>query len=139
MKQAWPILAALLIAPAAQACNVPVFRFALEKWKPDLYQVYVFHKGPLAKDHAALVKTLGKYGLGEDNPSNLELNVVDLEKDDAEGMKLYIKLGKPALPYLAIQAVNLDREVITMWSGKMEEKTIQTLVQSPARKELAKR
>src|SRR5881398_3287505 len=78
------VLAFLLIVPAAPACNVPVFRFALEKWKPDLYRVYVFHQGPLAKEHAALVKTLGKYGPGEDVPSNLELNVLDLDKDDAE-------------------------------------------------------
>jgi len=138
MRRAWLILAALLPAPAAHACNVPVFRYALEKWKPDLYQVYVFHEGPLTKEQTALVKTLGKHGPGEDVASNMELNVVDLDKDD-EAKKLYTKLGKPALPCLAVQATNLDREVVTIWSGKLEEKAVQSLVQSPMRKELAKR
>src|SRR5262249_38105820 len=105
---------------------------------PDLYRIYVFHQGPLTKEHAALVKTLGKYGPGEDVPSNLDLNVLDLDKDD-DAKKLHAKLGKPALPCLAVQATNLDREAGTIWSGKLEEKAVQALVQSPLRKELAKR
>jgi len=133
------ILALTLIAPTGRACNVPVFRYALEKWKPDLYQVYVFHRGALSKDDAALVKTLGKHGPGEDVASNLELNDVDLGKPTKETEKLYEAVGKPELPALVVQVQNLDRETVTIWSGKLEKNPVDRLVQSAARKELVKR
>src|SRR5688500_5379428 len=101
------VLALVALTPAAPACNIPVFRYALEKWKPDLYQVHVFHKGALSNEDAALVKTLGKHGPGGDVVSNLELNLVDLDRARKEQEQLYAKVGKPALPALAVQAVDL--------------------------------
>ena len=35
----------LLVADALHACNVPVFRYALERWDADLYYAVVVH-GP---------------------------------------------------------------------------------------------
>jgi hypothetical protein len=128
----------LLVQPA-QACNVPVFRYALERWKPDAYQVYVLHKGALTKEQAALVKTLGKYGRGEEVASNLEMTIVDLDKADESKQRLYAAAGKPALPCMVVQADNLDRETITFWTGKLESATIESLVRSTARSELTKR
>ncbi len=29
---------------AATACNVPVFRYALERWEADHYEIVVFHR-----------------------------------------------------------------------------------------------
>ena len=43
----------LILAPAVgQACSIPVFRYALERWQPSPYDVLIFHRGPLefAKD-----------------------------------------------------------------------------------------
>ena len=45
----------LTIFSAAHACNVPVFRFALERWRPDPYRLTVFHRGPLADAERALI------------------------------------------------------------------------------------
>ena len=130
----------LMQAGAGRACNVPVFRYALEKWKPDVYDVYVFHKGPLAKDDAAVVKDLKRHGPTEEVPVNLELTLVDLaDKPEAEHLKLYNALGKPALPCMALRAQNLDRETVTVWSGKLDAKALVLVVQSPARRELVKR
>ena len=61
-----PGIAAVLIligmASAGRACNIPVFRYALERWRPEVYQAYVFHNGPLTTEQAALVKTLESHG-----------------------------------------------------------------------------
>src|SRR5688500_2171306 len=46
-----------LPAPSA-ACSIPVFRYALERWKPSPYEVLVFHKGPLADPAAGLLRQL---------------------------------------------------------------------------------
>ena len=47
----------LLSLASALACSVPVFRYALEKWPPDVYQATVFHRGPLTSAQQALVQT----------------------------------------------------------------------------------
>ena len=58
-------MAVLLSAAIAAACNVPVFRYALERWQNDLYHVVVFHKGELA---------------GEDKPIEIHVNEYSLER-----------------------------------------------------------
>ena len=40
-------VALVLVAVVAEACSVPVFRYALERWQADPYEVFVFHRGPL--------------------------------------------------------------------------------------------
>ncbi|MFM2004098.1 MAG: hypothetical protein RI963_3524, partial [Planctomycetota bacterium] len=37
------IVAVLLFGSVAMACNIPVFRYALERWRPDACEVIVFH------------------------------------------------------------------------------------------------
>ena len=56
---------ALAVAAIAQACNVPVFRFALERWRPDAYRLTVFHRGALTPSDRELLQTLAG---GNDNP-----------------------------------------------------------------------
>src|SRR5262245_42689122 len=65
-------------ASAARACNVPVFRFALERWRPDNYQVIVYHRGPLPAEAKKTVALLEQYGPEKAKPANLSLKVVDL-------------------------------------------------------------
>src|SRR5438067_5486217 len=52
------VLSAILLlsafAVAARACNVPVFRYALEHWAAEPYQVTLYHRGPL--DAAGLAR-----------------------------------------------------------------------------------
>src|SRR5262245_47652816 len=67
------VVAHLLAVPAAPACNVPVFRYALEHWKPSPYLAHVFHRGPLTPAQLAALKKL------ESTPSiNLTLTTIDL-------------------------------------------------------------
>ncbi len=46
------VLLLLLIAGSstmAWACNVPVFRYALDHWRPDAYRAVILHHGPLTE------------------------------------------------------------------------------------------
>lgn len=43
---------------AAQACKVPVFRYALEHWYPDPYHLVILHRGPLSSQDQAIVTAL---------------------------------------------------------------------------------
>ena len=67
----WAALAWLVVvAPIVLACSVPVFRYALERWPPDAYEVLILHDGPLAERdqellEAELTKLLGRRGRAE--------------------------------------------------------------------------
>jgi hypothetical protein len=95
----------------------------------------------LSSEQDALLKTLRSHGPDEKIVCNLDLYVIDLDSaENAEAnRKLYATLGSPALPAIAVQAENLDRETITVWTGKLEKKTVNVLVNSKARLELVKR
>ena len=45
MKFFTATLLTLLLSSVATACNIPVFRYALERWRPDICEVIVFHDG----------------------------------------------------------------------------------------------
>src|SRR5215211_5227475 len=85
------------LAGEARACSVPVFRYALERWKPSDYPVTVYRRGPLTEAQKALIARLEEPA----TPVNLRVQVVDLdgEPDDA-ALKLWGRLGKGApLPF----------------------------------------
>ena len=79
------LLAAFLAwSGTAFACNVPVFRYALERWQPDPYRATLFHRGPLSEAQHALLRPLeGASGKGF---ANVVLRLVDVDKfdDDAD-------------------------------------------------------
>ena len=41
------LICATSVSAVAIACNVPVFRYALERWPADPYEVFVLHEGAL--------------------------------------------------------------------------------------------
>src|SRR5687768_11237982 len=76
--------ALLALTAAAYACNVPVFRFALERWRADAYRVTVFHKGPLTDAERELFRPLEEQQ--DHQLSNVLVRVVDVnELDGASG------------------------------------------------------
>lgn len=55
-----PIVLLALLAARADACTVPVFRYALERWPADDYEAVVFHRGPLDEESRALIAAFEK-------------------------------------------------------------------------------
>ena len=53
-------MAAMLWTLTAIACNVPVFRYALERWEADPYEMVVFHREPLTAEQQALLAEMEK-------------------------------------------------------------------------------
>ena len=53
------LLACGAMSPARlAACDIPVFRYALERWPADAYRVVVFHRGKLHSAEDKIVSTL---------------------------------------------------------------------------------
>jgi len=143
------LVAALALGSAtiALACNVPVFRFALERWRPDPYRFVLYHRGPLS---AADLETIRPLEEQQDKAlANVVLRAIDVADFDqpaAEGdeqsaldRRLFAALGEVSLPRLAVhypEHLRIDQPV---WSGAPGREAIASLLDSPVRQELIKR
>lgn len=150
-----------LLAPAS-ACKVPVFRYALERWRADAYEVVVYHRGPLPADAAKTLADLRAAAEGR-ALANLEVAVVDLaEQPEAGYLKLWnaeqvrplpllgplafpgsvigsvVPTPKP-LPWVVVRYPGQLRLAGAVWSGPLTADIVATLTESPARKEIARR
>ena len=45
----WSLMVGLALSTVAVACQVPVFRYAIERWNPDRYRILALSAGPLAE------------------------------------------------------------------------------------------
>jgi hypothetical protein len=121
---------------SAYACSTPVFRYAMERWPADYYEGIVIHKGTLTDDDPAamLLQT------GNAEFLNLRVSPVDLaspETGDLTGL-----LGGPvpeSLPALVLWYPLCKGRAAPFWTGRFTPETIEALIQSPKRQELAKR
>ena len=122
---------------AAYACNVPVFRFALERWRPDPYRLTVFHRGPLADAERVLIGTLE---VQQDKLSlNLALRTLDITELEVADRELFSSLGDPQLPSLVLRYPADLRIAAPVWSGPLNTETVARLTDSPIRNALVRR
>jgi len=136
------LIAAMLIITAdrACACAVPVFRYALERWLPDPYDAIVFHRGPLAKDDAAAVASLRERAASRQAPANVAVRTVDLAAGPpADLAALFLSLGTKELPCIALRYPAGAAFNGAVWCGRLSRETVQTVADSPLRRELARR
>ena len=120
------------------ACAVPVFRYALERWESDPFQLVVFHAGPL--------------------PSAIDQRLRDLEPVLAEnaGPRVNFKVTRvdttqpiPALwkglwqtekdqtaPQMVLCTPEWTKGEAPLWSGALNEESLNQLIDSPKRREI---
>ncbi len=129
----WLVLAgAVLGGGQARACSIPVFRYALERWPASLYQMHVFHRGPLSAEQKAIVARLEKPA----TPLNLEVRVVDLDgKPAGDALALWRK-HPPAgrLPWVVLRRVDADSGQAPLYAGPLDDRVLARLVDSPGRR-----
>ncbi len=134
------VLGTTLATVSLWACSVPVFRYPLEQWPPDVYQATVFHRGPLSAAQQALARELNGDGPAGRLRANVSLQTVDLAQNPApELLDFWRELRAENLPWLLVRyphAVRLPDQII---SASFVETTVRQLLDSPARKELTRR
>ncbi|MFQ5806748.1 MAG: hypothetical protein ACE5I3_09890 [Phycisphaerae bacterium] len=87
MRQAvLPFLCLSLAPPVLCACPIPVFRYALEFWEPDAYDVEILHRGPLRAEARAAADLLTECAEAEDASANLIVRFTDAERMAREGI-----------------------------------------------------
>ena len=114
-----------LVAAATWFCNIPVFRYALERWPADPYVLNVVHHGPLTEAQKEVLE--------------------EIDEAIVEGANLYVhrvkvKEKEAGLPRMELHYPEETFEMDpVIWSAPLTSKSVQSLVDSPVRKEIEKR
>lgn len=136
------LFTAFLILPSEPvcACDVPVFRYALERWPAAIYEIVVFHEGPLNGEDASVVSWLEQSSF-ENKPSAIFLvNTVDLSTEiDDSTRALWQSLDLSRLPLLVVRQPESGIYRGSVWSGQLSRDTAKKIVDSPSRQEISKR
>ena len=135
-------LISLVFATVTNACSVPVFRYALERWQPDTFQALVLYRGSLSEEQKKLIDTFDR-SEGK-NRANVELVTVDLDAaPPPELLRLLEKQKETALPRILLMPPPFTGSAAPLWSGTLEDKTslagFNAQVDSPVRRETVKR
>ncbi len=145
----------LIFGTLAIACNIPVFRYALERWRPDKLELFVFHHGelkdtvgsqssqqPASSDSEETLGNPVEAGLNRLNQrgANVDVKLVDLSATlQGSEAELWANVGaakSPDSPYVVLRGKH-TRGLFTCWSGPLAD--AKDLIHSPARAELSRR
>ncbi len=97
-----PVLAFMLalgFAVQCLGCNVPVFRYALERWEPDDYQLVVAAKGVLPPDARKRVDEIARQTYEEEGFCNLTVQELDITDESSKDLlKTYPAMAQVTEP-----------------------------------------
>jgi hypothetical protein len=122
----------------AGSCSAPVFRYALERWKPDPYKGVFIYRGEISEKDQALLQQLEEVSLDSDYPLNLRVRGVNADTFSEGRLTEILKGPIPKkLPILAIWYPDQMGKVAPLWTLELTPAVLKGLTQSPKRKELA--
>ena len=123
---------------AAPACNVPVFRYALERWEADPYEIVVFHSAPLTAEQQALLETLEK--TGQNRLANLTVSRVDLAGEVSPPLRrLWSAQVNPRPPWMVVRYPRQTSIEPSAGAGPLSAETVSSLLESPGRRDIAQK
>lgn len=143
-RRASIFVASALASTTLFACSVPVFRYALDHWRPDGYQVFVYHDGEWSEDDEALLRRIRERA--EKQGANVEAHAIDLGSDpvgaDLARWERVTKRegGEPDLPQMVVNlpAAIAGGEAI-VGAASWEASEVEGLMGSPVREEIGER
>lgn len=122
------------------ACDVPVFRYALEYWPAAPYEVNVLYRAPLLSGERDAIERLGSAASQGIQHANVTVRLVDLAEPSGAGLqRLWRDLGGAALPLMVLQNTRRAQTERPIWWGPLTAKNARMVVESPARREIARR
>jgi len=116
----------------SQACNVPAFRYAMERWPADSYQILVYHRtGPQREAFELLQKGAAE----KDAAANYSLKGIDVAKTG--GKALAEQRGIVVFPWVEIYYPIHSQVRAPVWSGPLTLDRAKRILNSPSRSRLA--
>ncbi|HZZ80133.1 MAG TPA: hypothetical protein VFE62_16585 [Gemmataceae bacterium] len=114
----------------ADACSIPVFRYALERWDLTRYEILVYHRGKLPAD---LAKTLAAWD-NAPNKANIDISLLDLDGDiKPDLLKIWQdQEGDPKTPWMVVR--NKEASTKFAWAGPCNVANFNSVLDSPIRR-----
>lgn len=122
---------------SANACNIPVFRYALERWSSDNLQLHLVIRDSQLRDSDR--QAIEQLTQTTDSPTNLTTTVWDLDTSiELPEFLTNLKLSDKAEPWCLIRSSGDAEPPRVVWSSPLRDTTPQQLKTSPAREALVK-
>jgi len=128
---------ALAAVPAA-ACDVPVFRYALERWEPAVYEVFIYHDKELSAADREVVDWLTECSADRDILCNIDVRAVNVNEKMHQFIEAAYKTqaGK-ALPRLVVCYPPRFGPPVIAWEGPLTAEAARAVVDSPVRQKVS--
>jgi hypothetical protein len=154
VRRAFLLIAGLLVvAPPCPACNVPVFRFALERWNKrqvdDLYSLHIFFGAAEAtKEQRREIEALEQLIEDPAQPANLSLYFIDVRQPikDPRIAKLYDAHKKDfthaagLTPFMVLTFPDAWPQIQQpLFVGPYDRRLLDSWLHSPLRQKIARR
>lgn len=138
MTRATSLGLVLILSATAFACSVPVFRYAIEHWRPDAYRIFVYHDQDLTDDDRTL---LAKIESEAKAGANVQAQVFDLrtslEPIDKARWGLH---SDKTLPQMIVQLpAGIGGGEAPVGVATWNATEVNNLITSPKRAEIGKR
>lgn len=130
------VLFLFLITTNALACNVPVFRYALERWPADMYDVVILHDGELTGPHADRVEFLRRQSRSREGCLNVNVHTVAADQiADKLLADVWQQRDPEGQPVMALLYPRTAREIPDrlVTAVPLSQIAIERLIDSPAR------
>jgi hypothetical protein len=133
------VLVALAILPAgmpvdSQACNVPAFRYALERWPADPYQILVYHQ---SAPQGEAFELLRKGAAAKGGAANFSLKTVDVTQPEGKALAEQRKIA--TYPWAEVLYPAHSQVRAPVWSGPLTSDRVRRILNSPIRSRLAEK
>jgi len=115
-----------LYAPPSESCNVPVFRFALERWRADIFEVVVFHRGEMSPDETLMVEKLEKASAGLLRRKELKTN-----QNSSPPSKVKRRTGANYTVQIVDLKSEVQKEMLDLWNSLPPSKVKRRTGDSP--------
>jgi len=133
-------LTGLVIIQQAWACQVPVFRYALERWQADDYHAVIIHQGTLDEEQKKTLKIIDESASPLfDTGANLSLHKVDLSSVSSveprwQSETSTFKPDDP--PRIALYYPSSTGIQKPLWTGELTIANAEAIIDSPLRQKI---
>ncbi len=129
------VLAAVFaMTVAAQACDAPVYLFALENWQRDPYQALYFYRDREASQDREINSYLERVASGEVENANLDFARIKLDSDDPR-VDIWKHHGREKAPVHIV----VSPAGVPLFVGRLTTAELKAMLRSPKRTEIAEK
>ncbi|MCR9198621.1 MAG: hypothetical protein NXI04_08265 [Planctomycetaceae bacterium] len=132
----------VILSGSIYACNIPVFRYALERWAPDRVEVIVFHQGKLAAEDSAVVDSIRRQtqtSAGAANATVREYRIGSAKDENLDDLWQRVSADGATTPYVVVRSTASKGAKVNNWRGPLRKFRSGHTFESPVRRRAGER